>query len=578
MGKKPKKIFTKEECAEIVSKCKTISDFSINFFPAYYCAKKNNWLDEICSHMKITFTKKYWTKELCQKEADKYSTRGEFVNNSSGAYCAAIRNGWLDEICSHMIRLVPIRGYWQIKENCIKAALSCENIKEFRQKYKTANNSFIKNGWVKELNNIFQKDYKKDFRFKENCIEAALNCKTRTEFRDKYRGAYKSAKKNGWLYEIYQLFPIVGNKYKRLIYAVEFPDNNVYIGLTYNLKIRMIQHTCSKRSQVYKHIQKTQLKPFFKECTEFMDITDATIYEGKILNSYIKNGWNILNKAKTGGLGGNNKREYEKEDCLNIALMFLSKEEFNANYPKIYRAAYKFGWLDEICSHMEIKSKKEIFFIESLKYSSRRELRLNNINLYNKILINKWMDEFFSKKQITKEECQKIANQYVLFDKFKEENLKIFYFLKKNGWTKEVTKKLKKIRVNWNIKEKCHQEALKYKTRFEFGRKSSQAYKASYKNGWLDEICSHMIEIRKPKKYWNKETCLKAALECHNSKDFCKKYPRAYRIACENKWMKEIKENWKLLKNNSNIVNEFIPVFSQTENSKQLVLNFDQKN
>jgi len=47
----------------------------------------------------------YWTKEKCHEESLKYKSREEFRKNHSSAYSASIRNKWLDEICSHMIRL-----------------------------------------------------------------------------------------------------------------------------------------------------------------------------------------------------------------------------------------------------------------------------------------------------------------------------------------------------------------------------------------------------------------------------------------------------------------------------------------
>lgn len=45
----------------------------------------------------------YWNKERCRLEALKYSNRSEFSKQSNGAYTAALKNGWLDEICKHMI-------------------------------------------------------------------------------------------------------------------------------------------------------------------------------------------------------------------------------------------------------------------------------------------------------------------------------------------------------------------------------------------------------------------------------------------------------------------------------------------
>lgn len=43
-----------------------------------------------------------WTEEACQIEALKYSTHIEFKRESKGAYLAARKNGFLEKICSHM--------------------------------------------------------------------------------------------------------------------------------------------------------------------------------------------------------------------------------------------------------------------------------------------------------------------------------------------------------------------------------------------------------------------------------------------------------------------------------------------
>jgi hypothetical protein len=46
----------------------------------------------------------YWTKELVQLEALKYTTRTAWQDGSKGAYLAALRKGWLDECCRHMVK------------------------------------------------------------------------------------------------------------------------------------------------------------------------------------------------------------------------------------------------------------------------------------------------------------------------------------------------------------------------------------------------------------------------------------------------------------------------------------------
>lgn len=94
---------TDEEIAEIALKYHYREDFIKNDGPAYGVARKRGILDKVCSHME--WKRKphgYWTKERCHEEAQKYKTRKEFSKANKAAVAAASRQGWLDEICSHM--------------------------------------------------------------------------------------------------------------------------------------------------------------------------------------------------------------------------------------------------------------------------------------------------------------------------------------------------------------------------------------------------------------------------------------------------------------------------------------------
>jgi len=92
----------------------------------------------------------FWTKENCQKESLKYKTRFEFLKGSRGAYESSRRNGWLDDICSHMIEILKPRGYWT-KENCQKESLKYKTRLEFRKGTSRAYGSSRKNGWLDEF-------------------------------------------------------------------------------------------------------------------------------------------------------------------------------------------------------------------------------------------------------------------------------------------------------------------------------------------------------------------------------------------------------------------------------------------
>lgn len=98
-----KPFWTKERCADEALKYATRGMFVASAGSAYNTALRHGWLDEICAHMMVQRKPKgYWTKSRCADEAAKYTTRAEFQRNAKGVYNTARRNGWFDEICCHM--------------------------------------------------------------------------------------------------------------------------------------------------------------------------------------------------------------------------------------------------------------------------------------------------------------------------------------------------------------------------------------------------------------------------------------------------------------------------------------------
>ena len=94
--------WTLEKLVEVAAKFTTRGDFRKGASGAYQAARKRGLLDQICSHMAPSKTGKKWNKASITLEASKYSYRSDFENGSSGAYDAALRNSWLDEVCCHM--------------------------------------------------------------------------------------------------------------------------------------------------------------------------------------------------------------------------------------------------------------------------------------------------------------------------------------------------------------------------------------------------------------------------------------------------------------------------------------------
>jgi hypothetical protein len=107
-SKKKNGYWTKERCKEVAEKYNKRIDFQKGNSSAHSAAFKNGWLDEICSHMSYNeFEPTKWTKQICVDLAKQYKTRGKFKSNNSSAYKIALKHGWLDEIFKDL----PFHGY-----------------------------------------------------------------------------------------------------------------------------------------------------------------------------------------------------------------------------------------------------------------------------------------------------------------------------------------------------------------------------------------------------------------------------------------------------------------------------------
>lgn len=389
----------------------------------------------------------YWTKEHCAEEAKKYQNRSSFCKGSNGAYTAALKHGWLNDICSHME--IKWERKWDTKAKCAKEAKKYTN---------------------------------------------------RTDFQNNSSGAWNAANKHDWLDEICSHMETYGNLFKRCIYAFEFSNMSAYIGLTDNIQRRKRQHLNSSNSAVYKHIQKTSLTPTLQILHEYTDKELAKILEKFYIEDYRNKGWNILNRAKAGSLGGKYVF-WNYEECKSHALQCNTRSEFIIKYPGAYASAVKNKWLDDICQHMElkfeIKNDSETVRLEAQKYSTRQEFKHGSNSAY----------EYARKHHLLDAICTHMTRP-----------------LPKVKWTDEA----------------ILEEAKKYSSKEDFRKACSAAYTIAHKRGIIEKVCSHMASSRKTRDYWTFEQCQKAASKYQSRNDFKKNDGSAYSTAVRNGWIEQI--------------------------------------
>lgn len=402
------KIYTYDYCKELVTECTTIKEFREKYPSANQVMYRNGWWEELSTNLINTQHQgqnRIWTYDICKEEALKYQYRNDFQKNSLGAYDAARRNGWLDEICSHM----TILYHKYSKEECIIEALKYGNKNAFKKGSRNHYIFALNHGWLEECcTHMTRPDvWNKKYNTLDSCLKEALKFKSRSDFSKHCPGAYQAAMYNGWLDECCAHMERVGNLKRRCIYVWEFIINDTkyaYIGLTCNHRRRENEHKGRGNgkfddSQVLKFIKNNGLNPDDyspKYLTEYLPENEASIMEGFWEQKYQDNGWTILNVAKTGGLGGSIPK-WTFETCKEEALKYDTITDFRKYSRVAYCQACRYGWIREIAElkNWKVRNKwtKQSCIEEAKKYSTYTDFMHNSYNAYQSARYNNWTSD-----------------------------------------------------------------------------------------------------------------------------------------------------------------------------------------
>jgi predicted GIY-YIG superfamily endonuclease len=297
---------------------------------------------------------------------------------------------------------------------------------EFRKKDQYIARQAFKN---KELWDRVTKHMKKRPQVKrteEDLYAEALKYDNLKDFYTKSASAYMKARKLGILDKITKHMKILSGLSKRVVYAFEFPDNSVYIGLTHDVSKREKQHQIE--GSVSKHIKETNLLPeLILISDDYIDANDAQKMEACTIESYRSNGWKILNRAKAGSLG-TCRVFWTKERVKELTKKLSTWKEFS-EHKGAFDSAYRNGWIDdqEITGHL-LKVRKE-YDEESIwniikQINSYGEFRVyDNNRLYQAAKARNMLDniaEYYGYKMKKKYDEDTIWNMVKEFDSYSE--------------------------------------------------------------------------------------------------------------------------------------------------------------
>ena len=185
-------------CREEALKYKTATEFEVGSSGAYAAALRNGWIKD---YSWFVVLRQEWSKERCYSEAQKYTTRGEFCNGCFGAYNKALKEGWINEYTWLHSRQNKPAGYWDNYENCYKEAKKYKNRRAFLKGCSGAYTKALKYGWLDDYTWFMEIKKPNGYWDKETCYEEAKKYKSRSEFARRSVRAYGLALENGWINE-----------------------------------------------------------------------------------------------------------------------------------------------------------------------------------------------------------------------------------------------------------------------------------------------------------------------------------------------------------------------------------------
>ena len=244
----------------------------------------------------------------------------------------------------------------------------------------------------------------------EKCREIALKYENKRDFRNNDGPCYCAAIKHGWVDKISAHMKPLNNAHYRCIYSIEFIESkSVYGGLTYSMEVRQAKRKNRANDTVTMYIHKTGYQPIIKQLTDYVVVEKAMKLEEEYLQEYKNNGWNILNRAKTGGIGWcHRKHRYSDLEYVKTLIPeYKSVGDLMNRNNALYLKIRDYGWRDIIYPMLNYKKRyptsfwtKENLIEYSKKFNTAKEFEKEFIvacriahknGWFNEIkIINKW--------------------------------------------------------------------------------------------------------------------------------------------------------------------------------------------
>ncbi len=196
-----------------------------------------------------------------------------------------------------------------------------------------------------------------------------------------------------------------------------------------------------------------------------------------------------------------------------------------------------------------IWTKEEIQKVAN-EYEYPNDFKKNQPVAYSRAIKNGWIKDVTAhmkrkSEDWTKEKLSDLISKYSNLSDFRKNEPNAYGSIKYNKWY-DLLSNLERGQIDWTYKM-VQDIADKYDNVKDFYSKDKKAYNAAASNGWLPTVTSHMI--RKKRDNWTKEEIINLASKYTFLKDFYTLEKNAYAAAKNNGWLDELLMNLKRLGN-----------------------------
>ncbi|QIG67456.1 GIY-YIG nuclease domain-containing protein [Rhizobium phage RHph_TM3_3_9] len=247
---------------------------------------------------------------------------------------------------------------------------------------------------------------------------------------------------------------VTGQLEPRFIYVIR---NDIakcaYVGLSKHPNKRLREHQCKRYH-------------FFMPFTRFEIISlplspeQAQVAEAAAIETFRERGFRLFNKASAGSLGAT-KQFWTLERCAEEALKYRTKPEFKAGSAGCASVAKDRGWWKIVTAHMTPLKNPDGYWTrqrcvdEARKFETRSAFNNGSKSAYLAAFKRGWLDDICSHMRVvrtqrprnywTLDNCRRAASVFRSRWEFQKQNKAAYLAARNRGWLDEICAHMSKV-------------------------------------------------------------------------------------------------------------------------------------